>query len=95
MTRVWLKKLAARTQTRLDDLLLELLRGPVKVVAFVIFLHIGLTMFRRPAVVEEYLAKGFILVVAFSLTYAGAHVVDLLMALWRERAAAGTRPVVR
>jgi len=40
--------------------------------------------------VEEYLAKGFILVVAFSLTYAALKVVDLLVGLWRERAAAGT-----
>src|SRR6266566_2662641 len=34
-TCAWLKKLAARTGTKLDDLLLELLHGPIKVLAFV------------------------------------------------------------
>lgn len=90
IVNAWLKRWTVKTATPLDDLLLEVLHGPVKMIAFVIFLHIGLTMFRWPAVVEEYLAKGFILVVAFSLTYAALKVVDLLMALWRERAAAGT-----
>src|SRR5919108_2345183 len=45
LTRVWLKKLAARTQTQFDDVLLDLLNGPVKIVAFVIFLRIGLDVF--------------------------------------------------
>src|SRR5437773_1192323 len=31
LARVWLTKLSARTETKLDDLLLSLLRGPVKV----------------------------------------------------------------
>src|SRR2546427_2998260 len=38
VTCVWLKKLAARTETKLDDFLLELLHGPIKVVVFVLFL---------------------------------------------------------
>src|SRR5262245_60519102 len=38
---VWLKKFAEKTETKLDDLLLELVRGPVKVIVFVIFLQIG------------------------------------------------------
>src|SRR5438309_1829731 len=36
---VWLKKLALRTTTKVDDILLELLHGPVKIVVFIIFLH--------------------------------------------------------
>jgi MscS family membrane protein len=90
IVNAWLKHWATRTETRLDDLLLEVLHGPVKVVAFVIFLHIGLTVFRWPAMTEAWLAKGFVLVVAFSLTYAALKLVDLLMGLWRERTAAGT-----
>jgi hypothetical protein len=50
LTRVWLKKLAARTETKFDDLLLGLLNGPVKVVAFVILLRIGLDVFDGPEV---------------------------------------------
>ena len=89
IVNAWLKHWTSRTATKVDDLLLEVLHGPVKVIAFVIFLHIGLTVFRWPETVEFYLAKGFILVVAFSLTYAALKLVDLLMGLWRERRAAG------
>jgi len=90
IVNVWLKRWAATTKTRLDDLLLDVLHGPVKVIAFVIFLHIGLTLFRWPARAEAWLAKGFILAVAFSITYAALKLVDLLMGFWRERTAAGT-----
>src|ERR1051326_6378994 len=38
LTRVWLKKWTDKTETKFDDLLLELLHGPIKVVAFMIFL---------------------------------------------------------
>jgi len=89
IVNAWLKHWTSKTATKVDDLLLEVLHGPVKVIAFVIFLHIGLTVFRWPDPVEFYLAKGFILVVAFSLTYASLKMVDLLMGLWRERTAAG------
>src|SRR5437660_12175899 len=53
-TGVWLKKLAAKTETRLDDFLLELLHGPIKVLAFVLFLNLGLNMFNWPKKVESY-----------------------------------------
>src|SRR6185312_1365157 len=46
LTRVWLKRLAAKTETKLDDLLLELLNGPVRVISFMIFLWIGLDIFK-------------------------------------------------
>ena len=35
--QVQLRKWAARTQTKFDDLMLELLHGPVKIISFVIF----------------------------------------------------------
>jgi MscS family membrane protein len=87
LTRVWLKRWAERTETQFDDLLLEVLRGPVKVVAFVIFLRIGLEVFEWPAVVESVLAKGFTVVVAVVITYAVMKLVDLLMGYWGQRAA--------
>src|SRR6185436_20187102 len=69
LTRVWLKKWTERTSTQFDDLLLELLNGPVKVVVFVIFLRIGLDVFQWPDLVQKVLAKGFTVVVAGSVTY--------------------------
>jgi len=85
--RVWLKRWAARTESKLDDLLLEMLRGPVKVVAFVIFLHIGLNLFNWPDKAQRFLSKGLICLVAFSITYVAMKVLDLLLSLWRDRAA--------
>lgn len=85
LIRGWLKKWAGKTKTQLDDLLLDLLHGPVKVVAFVIFLHIGLRVFSWPTWVEDFLSKGLKLIVAASLTYVSLKAVDLFMGVWRER----------
>ncbi len=82
---VWLHRLAARTATEYDDLLLRLLRGPVKVVAFVILLNIGLGVFDWPARAQLLLSRGLIVVVACSVTYLAVNVVELLLRLWRER----------
>jgi len=90
LTGVWLKRWAERTASKFDDLLLEALRGPVKVTSFVIFLHIGLTVFRWPEKVQHFLSKGLIVIVALSITYVGLKVVDLMMGVWRERTVAGT-----
>lgn len=89
LTGVWLKRWADKTKTKFDDLLLVTLRGPVKVIAFVIFLHVGLTVFQWPAQVQNFLSKGLIVIVAFSLTYVALKIVDLIMGLWRERTAVG------
>ena len=85
IVNVWLKRLAAKTETKYDDLLLELLRGPVKVVAFVIFLNIGLGVFEWPARAQNYIARGFIVVVACSVAYLALKFVDLLLGVWREK----------
>ena len=81
----WLKRWAQRTETKFDDLLLELLHGPVKVVAFVIFLHIGLNLFHWPAAAELFLKNGLYLVVACSIIYVAVKLVDVLLGLWRDR----------
>ena len=85
IVNVWLKRLVAKTETKYDDLLLELLRGPVKVVAFVIFLNIGLGVFEWPARAQNYIARGFIVVVACSVAYVALKIVDLLLGVWREK----------
>lgn len=81
----WLKRVAAKTETKYDDLLLELLRGPVKVVAFVIFLNIGLGVFDWPPHAQLLLSRGLIVVVACSVTYVTLKVIDLLLGIWREQ----------
>jgi len=87
ITQVWLKRLSARTQTSLDEVLLDLLHGPVKVVAFVLLLNIGLTLFDWSEKTKAYLVKAMILVVAGSLTYLAVKLVQLLLDLWKRRSA--------
>lgn len=82
---VWLKRVAAKTETKYDDILLELLRGPVKVVSFVIFLHIGLGVFDWPPRAQVFLSRGLIVVVACSITYVVLKVVDVFLNVWREK----------
>lgn len=82
---VQLRKLTQRTETKLDDLLLELLRGPVKVVAFVILLHIGLELFAWPRWANIFISNGLKIVVAASLTYVALKIVDMLMGIWKQR----------
>jgi MscS family membrane protein len=85
IVNVWLKRLTARTETKYDNLLLKLLRGPVKVVAFVIFLNVGLGVFDWPARAQLLLSRGLIVVVACSVTYVALKIVDLLLGVWREK----------
>ncbi len=58
LIQVQLKKWAAKTETKFDDLLLDLLKGPVKVISFVIFLHLGLRLFAWPAWAETFISNG-------------------------------------
>lgn len=85
LVSVWLKRWAQKTDTQFDDLLLELLQGPVKIVSFVIFLHIGLSIFEWPPIIETLLSKGLLIIVAVSLTYMVLKLVDLMMGYWREK----------
>jgi MscS family membrane protein len=87
LTNAILKRWASRTETKFDDLLLELLHGPVKVVGFVILLHVGLNLIRWPGWVERFLSNGLKIAVALSLTYLVIKLVDLLLGVWEQRSA--------
>lgn len=80
-----LKKWASRTETQFDDLAIEIVHGPIKVVSFVIFLHVGLRLISWSPWVAEYLSKGLRVVVAWSVTYMVLKAVDILLGYWRQR----------
>lgn len=80
-----LKAWAKRTTTRLDDVLLELLHGPVKVIAFVIFLHIGLRVFPWPDWIENVVSKTLLVIVALSVTHVAIKTIDVLINFWKQR----------
>lgn len=82
-----LRRWAARTSSKLDDLVIQLLHGPVKVVAFVILLHIGLAVFQWPEWIETILSKGLKVIVAVSLTYLLVKLVDVALGAWKTKAA--------
>jgi len=86
LIQVQLRKWAAKTETKFDDLLLDLLKGPVKIVAFVVFLHLGLRLFAWPAWAEVFVSNGLKIVVAVSLTYVGLKFIDLVVGFWQKRA---------
>jgi MscS family membrane protein len=81
----WLKNLASRTETNIDDLLLQFLHGPVKVIVFVLLINIGLSIFDWSERTRMYLSKLFILVVAGALTYVTLKVMNLLLDIWRGK----------
>jgi MscS family membrane protein len=85
---VQLKRWAEKTTTKLDDILIEIAHGPIKVVVFVIFLNIGLEIFRWPRWIQIWISRGLQLVVACSLTYMLIKVIDILVLHWRKRALA-------
>ncbi len=86
LTRIWLKRWAEKTASKFDDLLLDVLNGPIKVIVFIIFLRIGLEVFIWPPVVQAVLTKGFTIVIAWTLTYMALKFIDLAMSYWRQRA---------
>jgi MscS family membrane protein len=85
---VQLKKWVQKTTTTLDDIFIEIAHGPIKVVSFVVFLHIGLQVFRWPHWIEIWISRGLQLVVAISLTYMLIKLIDVLIVHWRKRAIA-------
>jgi MscS family membrane protein len=81
-----LKKWAEQTTTEFDDLLLELVRGPVKVISFVVLLHMGMGIYSWPEALETYISKGLKIIVGVSITYLVVKLVDLWIGLLHQRA---------
>lgn len=79
------KKWAEKTTTKFDDLLVEMLRGPVRIVTFVILLHIGMQVYSWPAVLEDFFSKALKIIVAVSITYVLLKSVDAAVRVWRDR----------
>ena len=79
------RKWAKKTTTKLDDLLVDLLRGPVRIVSFVILLHVGMQVYAWPAVLENFFSNALKIIVAVSITYVLLKAVDAMVRVWKER----------
>lgn len=80
------KTWAARTRNPFDELLLQLVRAPLRIIAFVILLHVGLKVFAWPSWFEQFISRGLVIVVAVSLTYAALRVIEVFSRYWKQRA---------
>jgi MscS family membrane protein len=87
LATVQLSKRASKTKTELDDMLIDLLHSPVKILAFVLLLDFGFNLFQWPDWLERWITTGFKVLLAFSLTYMAVKVVDVLASYWRRRLA--------
>lgn len=85
LARGYFKRLVLKTDSPHDDLLLDVLAGPVKVLIFVLLLHIGLDFFPWPDWAEKWFSRALQLIVAGALIYLSIKLVDLLLSIWRER----------
>lgn len=84
-----LRRWAARTATQWDDVVIGLFDGPVKIVAFVVLLNIGLQLFDWPVWVETWLSRATVLAVGLSIVLVILKAVDALVLLWKQRLAPG------
>ncbi len=80
-----LKSWASRTNTPWDDLVVRLLDGPVKVVLFVVLLHIGLALFEWPDKLQIWVSKLTILIVGFAVLVVLLRAVDAMVDIWKRR----------
>jgi MscS family membrane protein len=94
LAQVKMREWAERTRTRFDDLLLGLLRGPVKIVTFVVLLHLGLRVFVLPEWAASFISNGLKIIVALSLTYVAVKVVDLGTVFWQQKTQAGQEGLI-
>ncbi|MBX3734461.1 MAG: mechanosensitive ion channel family protein [Verrucomicrobiae bacterium] len=80
-----LKRLAEKTATEWDDILIGLVDGPVKVVAFVLLLNIGLQLFDWPEGLEFWFSRLTLVAVAVSIVLVVLRAVDAAAVVWRRK----------
>jgi len=81
------RRLTEKTKSKLDDRLVDVFHGPLKVSVFVLLMHLGMKPLSKPPWMQEYLAHGFGIIVALALTYILLKLVDVSYELAKERVA--------
>jgi MscS family membrane protein len=80
-----LKRVTEKTETPLDDKLLEILHRPVKLTLVLIALTTGIGAYEWPDWIEHILTVMFVLCVAITVTYVAVRLVDLLIEYFEEK----------
>lgn len=78
-----LRQITSKTENQWDDILINLVDGPVKVIVFVLLLNVGLQLFDWPNFIEAWFAKLTILAVGASLLLVILKAVDAAIRIWR------------
>ncbi len=89
LVRGRVRKWAEKTKTIFDDVMIDLVRGPLNVVVFVSLLRIGMTAFKWLDALETMFSKTFTLIVAGTITYVLFRGVDVFVGLWHKRSVHG------
>ncbi|MEI7729493.1 MAG: mechanosensitive ion channel family protein [Verrucomicrobiota bacterium] len=76
---------ALEGQNEVRDRMIHLLRGPIKMVCFIILLHVGLNVFNYPHWVDHYVSVGLKIVLAWSITYMFTRAVDMFVLYLRKK----------
>lgn len=80
-----LKAWTSKTSTKWDDIIVGLADGPVKVLTFVLLVHVGLQLFDWPDWIEGIFSKLTILMMALTAAYMGLKGMDAVVGVWRAR----------
>lgn len=80
-----LQRWAEQTPSKWDDILVGLADGPVKVISFVVLIHIGVHLFDWPDRIERIVTLLTTILVAFSILYVLMRAVDAAIKIWMGR----------
>ena len=87
LIRNQLRKLALKSATQVDDVVLEISRRPLKIAVFVVLLHVGLRAMSWPPWAEGFVSALLKSALGFTLAYLAFRFVDVGMEIWHRRAA--------
>ena len=76
----WLKK----SGTKWDDVLIQLVHGPIKVLVFVFLFNLGLEVFSWPVLAQLWLSRLAYILLAYSLVLVVLRAVDATIGIWRS-----------
>jgi MscS family membrane protein len=80
-----LKRMAGRTASVFGNKLIELMRGPLKFVVFILILHLGIRPMHKPEWMQKYLNAAFVVLVAIAITYSIMRATDIAFEVLRAR----------
>ena len=85
LVQTQLKRWVSQTKSQWDDLLLNLLSGPIKIITFVVFLNVGLQLVDWPGTMEAIVSRIAYIVVLGSLLMVSLRMVDIFVRAWKSR----------